>query len=258
MQVRHVHRLVLPAIIFTSFAIAPSIFATPIVVADGGVLSVSNLAGTMVGISNACINWGNPAACQQTTGIQDSASSIDTTDFIGGSTPVDTIKDLTAGELLPVVDFQTAQSPLPGGVVNFDLISFVMPGASGNCTLTTAPNLCSLAGSPFTFLQQTSDQVVISFATTEIAYTGTSASGSTPYQGIFSATLSGVLPNGSTVNIPDILNFIIGGGTVTATWSGTDSPASPSAVPEPSQLGFLFGAGLIGIVFLRKRFSSVS
>jgi PEP-CTERM motif-containing protein len=248
------YKLLLPAVTLAVVAMAPSrVFATALPVDGNGILNISNLTGTLVGISNSCIDWANAGVCQTTTGIQDSVSGSDATQFNVGNTALDTIKDIPGGVSLPLVDFQTVDSPLAGGVVNFDLTSVVIPGALGNCASSAVFTTCSPAGSDFVLFQQTADQVAISFATNEIAYTGTSASGFTPYVGIFTTELSGKLPDGSDVNIPDILNYVAGGGTLTAAWSATESP-----VPEPSQFAFLFAAGLIGVVLYSRRRAAVN
>jgi hypothetical protein len=173
--------------------------------------------------------------------------------FTSGSTPQDTIKDLPAGVLLPLVDFETIQSPLPGGVVFFDLTAINIPAvpAGNNCTTFALNAICTPGGgSPFTLIQTSATQVSINFSVLMSAYTGTSASGTTPYQGIFTTQLSGSLPNGLPDTIPNILNFIAGGGVITSTWSASESPLG--TVPEPYSFA-LVGVGLIGLSFLRRR-----
>ena len=156
-------------------AIAPNASATPIPLGGGAVLNISNLVGTLVGMSNTCINWGYPAACSINTSVQDSVSGSDPAIFTTGSTPLDTIKDLPTGFSVPVVDFETVQSPLPGGVVHFDLTSLVVPGAFGNCSSSAVNNACNPGGgSPFTLIQETPTQVGILLAINANAYTGTS------------------------------------------------------------------------------------
>jgi hypothetical protein len=214
-------------------------------------MQINNLTGTLVGVSNACINWNSAAPCTNPPGaVQDTVSGQDPSVFTVGT---GTIKDLPAGVVTPLVDFMTAQSPLPGGVVHFDLTSIFIPAlpAGNNCTVFALSAICNPGGgSPFLLTQNSANQVGISFSTVENAYTGTSASGVTVYDSIFTTQFSGNLPNGQTDTIPNILLFIAGGGTVTATWSGTQSPVPP--VPEPLS-SVLLGIGLVGVSLLRRR-----
>jgi len=227
------------------------------------------MTGTLVGVTNACINWGFPAACSSSTAVQDSVSGQDTAVFTIGSTASDTIKDLPAGIVPPaLVDFMTVQSPLAGGVVHFDLTSIVVPAlpAGNNCTVFALSAICNPGGgSPFLLTQQTSNEVGIQFSTVEEAYTGTSGTGynaATVYDSIFTTQLSGCLvalvnglcPSPSDVpTIPNVLAFIAGGGTVTATWSATQTPVPTSTTPEPMSF-LLLGSGLMGISWLGRRY----
>ena len=223
--------------------------ASPIPLDGGAVLNISNLVGTLVGVSNTCINWGYPAACSASTAVTDSVSGSDPAVFTVGNTG--TIKDLPLGVALPLVDFQTVLGPL--GVVHFDLTAIQTPAtpAGNNCSTFALSAICAPGGaSPFVLFQQSANQVGISMALSENAYLGTSSTGTTPYNAIFTTQLSGNLSNGQTVTIPNILALIGGGGTITATWSATESPLS--AVPEPSQL-VLLGTGLVGLGLWRRR-----
>jgi hypothetical protein len=240
-------------------AIAPgNIYATAIITSGSGVVSLSPLTGTLVGVSNACINWMSTNPCPPGATVQDSVSSLDSSVFTSGSTASDTIKDLLATASFPISLFETIQSPLPGGVVNFDLESFVVPGAFGNCTSGAVGNSCNPGGgSPFDFQQISSNQVEVSFALNMLAYTGTLASGSTPYNGGFNTTLSGTINNiplsmgGIPDTIPNVLNFIAGGGTVTSTWDNQENPVT-TATPEPVSF-LLLGSGLVGLSLLGRR-----
>ncbi|HTP35421.1 MAG TPA: Ig domain-containing protein [Candidatus Acidoferrales bacterium] len=224
------------SVVFATIALlmAPAgIYATPIPLAGGGVLQINNMVGGLVGISNACINWNSAATCTNPPGsVQDAVSGQDPAVFTVGSTPQDTIKDFPAGVVVPLVDFMTAQSPLPGGLVHFDLISVTIPAipAGNNCTTFALSAVCNPGGgSPFVLFQQTANQIAMSFSVTEEAYTGTSGvnyNTATAYSSIFTTQLSGLLPNGQAVTIPNLLNYIAGGGTVVATWSATAAPSS--------------------------------
>jgi len=250
-------------------AIAPgNTYATAIIASGTGTgpgsgnVSLANMAGTFVGVAggaNPCLDFGFPAACQTTTGIQDAVSSMDTTNFTSGSTAADTIRDVFLFGALPVVDFETVASPLSGGVVNFNLTSIITPPTpvGNNCTTFSPSAVCAPgSGSPLILTQEGSSQVNVTFSVDLAAYTGTSATGSTPYLGIFSTNLSGSLPtmtgnpfSGTADTIPDILGFIGDGGTITSTWSAQESAIT--ATPEPLSF-FLLGSGLVGLSLLGR------
>jgi hypothetical protein len=240
-------------------AIAPGILsAAPLIIAPGGGnVSISNLAGTMVGVSSsppatACIDFGFSSndACQTATGVLDSVSSGDNTLFTSGTGPNDTIKNLPLGTA-SLTNFETIQGP--SNVVHFDLTQIVLPGALGNCSSNAANNQCAPGGqSPFKLVEDaTGTQVTVTFSVRMNAYTGSSATGTTPYIGLFSTNLSGNLPNGSAVNITDILSYEASGGVISSTWSAQES-ALPST-PEP-QSAWMVIAGIGMMAFgLAKR-----
>jgi hypothetical protein len=119
-------------------------------------------------------------------------------------------------------------------------------------------------------------QLALSFTTNEIGYTGSNATGFTPYIGVFTTQLSGNLAafgcvvagvQTCTDTIANTLIFeataaqtIAAGlgavgqsGTIKSTWSATESPASPTTpTPEPISL-VLFGSGLVGVASLYSR-----
>jgi hypothetical protein len=243
-------KVTITALALGVLAIAPTkASATPIPLGGGAILNISNLVGTLVGVSNSCINWGYPAACSVNTAVSDSVSGSDPAVFTVGNTG--TIKDLPIGVVLPLVDFQTVAGPL--GLVHFDLTAIQTPATpvGNNCSTFALSAICTPGGgSPFTLFQASANQVGISMSMSELAYLNTSASGTTPYNAIFTTQLSGTLSNGQAVTIPNILSLIAGGGTITATWSATESPLS--GVPEPSQF-LLLGTGLVGLGLWKSR-----
>lgn len=241
-----------------AFGLTPNIFATAIPLGGGAILQLSNMAGTLVGVSNACINWNSAGTCANPPiAVQDTVSGQDSAVYTIGSTALDTIKNLPLGVAVPLVDFMTVQSPLAGGEVHFDLTGIVVPSlpAGNNCTTFALSAICNPGNnSPFLLTQQSANQVGISFATKEIGYTGTSASGFTIFDSIFTTQLSGTLSNGQTVTIPNILALIASGGTVTATWSASQSPEPPVTTPEPLSLSLLgLGLVMVGVVGRKHR-----
>ncbi|MCU1257892.1 MAG: hypothetical protein JWO80_777 [Bryobacterales bacterium] len=136
---------------------------------------------------------------------------------------------------IPLAGTPTCSSvdPTQGGVS-------CVPGASG-FRLTNGPG----TGPNGT---GTATSVGIQFTVGLNGYTGTSASGFTPYIGIFTTQVAGQ-------NAQDVLNTLAaGGGTgiFVHSYSGSFSPAA--AIPEPASL-LLMGAGLLGFSVIGRRFS---
>ena len=110
------------ALVFAALA-TPNVFATSLpILIGGGVLQLGNLTGQLVGVTAGCINWGQPAACQTVTGIQDTVSGSDPGLFKVGSNALDTIKDLPAGVAVPLVGFMTVFSR-PSSAVTFPTVN---------------------------------------------------------------------------------------------------------------------------------------
>lgn len=257
--------LVIAAVALMALALAPTNgYATALTIPDGGVLQIANLSGTLVGVttvSTPCINWGDTSttttACN-TTPVNMGVSGVSTI-FAAPSTG--TIGDIAGtsytAETTPFETVTGAGAEV-GNTINFNLSSVVVnTGATvGNCASNAANNSCTPALSPFTFqMNSTGTQLTISFTALLTAYTGTVGSGSTPYQAIFATQESGTVSgsgacNGVNANITSVLNCEAMGGTVTATWSAAESPAT--VTPEPITT-LLIGTGLVGVALLSRR-----
>jgi hypothetical protein len=213
---------------------------------NGGGYSVQVLA-------NSCVNFfnGSPDAC----GSSDTYTSVGPTDptvFTLGATG--TQKDLPFGSTLPITAFLTIPGPL--GTVSFDLTSVVMPNSSA-CPPGSIPGACSLG--IFTFLQSDLDlsgsncppgvstcgDVSVQFSAFANAYTGSSATGVTPYK----ITYTSQFTNETTT---DLIAKAFSAGGITNSVSFSATPLSTTTVPEPTAL-ILVGAGLMGISLISKR-----
>lgn len=240
-----------------ALAISPTnVFATALPLTDSGILTIANTSGTVFGITTyplICINWGGGSTCVQGTTHQMAVSGVSNL-FSTATSATNQIKDLPVLPPPTITQFQTVlgAGALAGQTINFDLTSvpFTNGGAGfGDCLSNAPNNVCSPPFSPFTFQENsTGTGVTISFSVTLAAYTGTSASGSTPYVGTFSTdqtvTLSGAgACNGIAANITNILGCQAAGGTITGTWSATEAPVAPTLVP-PS-ITKAFGASTI-------------
>lgn len=245
----------------TALSASTNVWATAIPIGPmGGIVAIGNSPGTLVGVSSTggsqigCINWDTPfngnasTGCTSSTVNTMSVSGGDTSDFNIPSTG--TIKDVPQNLSGPITQFETISSPL--GTVSFDLESIpaATPSPGNNCASAAVGTTCVPTGSPFQFTQVSADQVNVTLTADLDAYTGSMASGFTAYNAVFSTTLSGTLSDGSAVNIPDILNLEFNEhGTITSTWSATESPIPP--VPEPA-LSMIAGLGFAGIVAGRR------
>jgi hypothetical protein len=256
--------LKLVALAAAALAISPTnIFATALPITDSGILTIANLGGTLVGVTSSpttCINWAGGSTCVANTQHQYSVSGVSNL-FSTTASANDLIKDLPSLPPPTLTDFLQVQGAgaIVGSIAMFDLTSVPLTAGGagfGNCLSNAANNSCSPPGSPFTFQESsTGTDVTVSFSTQLLAYTGTSASGTTAYTGTFSTDQALVLNgsgacNGLAANITNILSCEAAGGTIAATWSAT---LAPSATPEPISF-ILFGSGLIGVAVFGRRF----
>jgi hypothetical protein len=238
-------------------------FASPIPIGDGGILIISNVSGVSLGLTTAapCFNWGGGSTCAGAT--HSMAVSGSSADFVAST--FGTITDLSS--FGPISDFETVTggTAVGGATVHFDLTSIVLNGAGfGNCTSNSANNACGPANSPLVLQEDnTGTQVSLSFTALLDAYTGTSATGVTPYRAIFATQFSGPLSgtgacNGELANITDIVTCEAAGGTIDSPWSASESPTrAPAPVPEPATLT-LTGLGIAAAVARRRGSSSAS
>lgn len=271
-------KLKFAATVIGALAVVPTnIFATALPLTDAGILTVA-AQGNLVGVTTipTCINWGGGSTC---AGASHNMGVSGTSNLFSAPS-TGTIKDLSMFPPPTLVGFETVNGAgaIAGNIVTFDMTG-VLISTFGDCTSNAANNSCSPANSPFTFSEDGTggpgSDVTIKFTVFLDAYTcpggvaGTSGgcndtnTGFTLYKAQFSTDQSGTL-NGSgacagvAVDITNILNCEAAAGpfagmtpgTITATWSATESPVT--ATPEPISF-ILFGSGLIGVAVFGRR-----
>jgi len=242
-----------------------NLFATALPLTDSGILDLANSSINLVGVTtfpSPCINWGGGSTCGVlTTHLTDVAG---VSNLFNSALP-GTIMDLSTVPPPVVPDFETVvgAGALTGMIVHFDLESIPRTNGGagfGNCASNAPNNTCSPAGSVFSFQENSSGTgVTVSFSALLDAYTGSVATGFTPYNATFQTTQTQTL-NGSgacsgiAATITNILACEGASGTIAATWSATEGPQPivMTGTPEPATL-VLFGSGLLAVGFIGRR-----
>ena len=222
--------------VLASASFAPSASAATI-----GQLSIGNCSGGGVTVTMTLIDWLPASQCLQAgtpTNVTSGLGSIAATSF-------GTINDL---------DSTTAPAGFAGfmtfGAIKLDLVT-LGPGTLPNCGSNPGLNKsCSilLPGSvisPFILMQDTNGTAVTLFASgTTLDTTDHILS---YWSGSFTTQLNSV--TGTDYSPAGISTTILGGGSITSTYSGT---FNITAVPEPVSMA-LIGGGLIALAALKRR-----
>lgn len=171
--------------------------------------------------------------------------------FVTGSTA--TIQDLTAantgGHVSGAINIPSFEVFSNGVIMD---LTAVLPGTGVDCAtlslaaLTTAGTTCTphvgAETGPFTLQNGNGNTVTIGFTVLGNGYTGTAASGTSPLTKAFSTQFT-------NSNIATLLGTLNAGGTITNSYSVTET----TAIPEPGTAYFFCGAALLFAPMLLRR-----
>lgn len=151
---------------------------------------------------------------------------------------------------LPIVNFISFNQGV-AVPIDFDLQQ-IMPGFGtlANCASNTIGAACTPTGSPFTLIQTAlgaNPEVAVTLSLSGIAYTGSSASGSSNAGAIYTTQLT--MPPEDCNTVTTCLSLLSGGGSLEANYSAN---FTTSSIPEPGSM-LLMGAGLFGVGLFSKR-----
>ncbi len=229
---------------------------------NGGGLSVQ-VNGAGAGVGGPCINFfttSSPDGCPP--------SSPNTFILNGPADPIFGTPNVTTGTTNDFIASQQTSTapgnqPYTGGTAfltlngfTFDIQTISVPNVVA-CPPGTIPGSCSFGDFTFTQLDMltsgascpggsgTCGHVLVGFAAGGIGYSGTSASGSTPYTFSWSTQFQ----NETITDLITKANSGPGGITASVSFGATPNAA---AIPEPDALA-LVGAGLLGLGMLGRK-----
>jgi hypothetical protein len=254
-------KLRLAGLAITALAMSSTnLIATALPLGDGGILQITNLAGSAVGLTTVptCFNWGGGSTCAGAA--HQFSVSGSSADFSTASSSTNQIKDLAGFGAVSSFETVAGGADVGSATVTFDLTSIPTKSSTvGNCASNAPLNTCSPAGSPFTLSEGASGtQLELTFSALLNGYTGTSLSGNTAYLAIFATQFAGTFNgtgacSGVAANITNFLNCEAAGGTVITSWSAVESPTNATTgVPEPNGFGLLVPI-LAGMAWFRSR-----